>query len=196
MPSKAAIGFFGIFIVGSISTLFRNPFYGILIYEFLYFINPAGRWWYRDLPEIRYSFIIVIFILVSFLRGYTQFKRNKLLNVPQVKWLAVITIIFVFGFIWAVNPITHGELFVRYVKIVVFALLSYKLIDSPRKMEWVLIVYILGIFYISFVGWEIGRGSGGRLEGIGAADTDEANGTRRCCCYCCSATDVLYFFQQ
>jgi len=177
MPSKTGIVFISLFAAGCIATLVRTPFYGVLLYEVQYFFNPPARWWYGDLPVLRYSFIIVALIVVSYLLRMDQFKNNRLFDAPQVKWLVAMTVIVALGFSWAVWPKVHTEFFIRYLKVLVFALLAYKVVDTPKKMDWLLLVYILGLFYISWVGWQTGRSGGGRLEGIGGADTTEVNGT-------------------
>lgn len=177
MPSKTAIVFLLLFSVGCYRTIFISPFYGILLYEFEYFLNPIGRWWYGGLPVLRYSFILMFFLLSSyFLCTNDNYRNNRLSDAPQFKWLILMLVVMIFGYSWSIDTTVHTSLLIRYLKILAFVLLVYKVVDSPEKIEKLLAVYVAGIFYISWVGWQVGRNNQGRLEGIGGADTDEVNG--------------------
>ncbi|MBS4067211.1 MAG: hypothetical protein KGZ62_01255, partial [Sulfurimonas sp.] len=177
MPSKTALIFLIVFFFGCLATLLRTPYYGILLYEVQYFFNPPARWWYGDLPDFRYSFLIVLLITIGFVPRLSQFRENRLFAAPPIKWLVLMIGVVLISFMWAVSYETHLEFTIRYLKIIFFALLAYKLVDTPKKMEGVLAVYLVGIFYLSWIAWEGGRTSGGRLEGIGCADTMDANGS-------------------
>jgi len=102
MPSITALVFLTIFFVGSIATLFRNPIYGILLYEFLYFMNPNARWWYRDLPDLRFAYITGIVLILGYIFRNGQFRENKIFDAPQFKWLAAMTVIVILALFWAV----------------------------------------------------------------------------------------------
>lgn len=177
MPSKTALIFLIVFFAGCLATLLRSPYYGILLYEVQYFFNPPARWWYGDLPDLRYSFLIVVLILMGFIPRLSQFRDNRLLMAPPVRWLGLMTGVVLVAFLWAVSFDMHLEFTIRYLKVIFFALLAYKLVDTPKRMEGVFAVYLVGIFYLSWIAWEGGRTGGGRLEGIGCADTMDANGS-------------------
>jgi probable O-glycosylation ligase (exosortase A-associated) len=191
MPSLSALAFLVIFFSCCFISIFRSPYIGILLYEFLYFVNPPARWWYNELPDLRYSFLVVAVIMISFIVHYNEHRENRLSEVPQSKWLMALSIIMVLGYFWAVNEHVHYLVTVRYFKILIFVLLAYKIIDTPKKMEALLGVYVAGIFYISWVGWVMGRSGGGRLEGIGAADSMEVNG---CAAVVVTAVPLLIFY--
>lgn len=177
MPSKTALIFLIVFFAGCLATLLRSPYYGILLYEVQYFFNPPSRWWYGDLPDLRYSFLIVVLILMGFISRLSQFRDNRLLMAPPVRWLCLMTGVVLVAFLWAVSFDTQLEFTIRYLKVIFFALLAYKLVDTPKRMEGVFAVYLVGIFYLSFIAWQVGRTGDGRLEGIGCADTSDANGS-------------------
>ena len=174
--SLTALIFFLIFILGCLLTVFRSPFYGILLYEFVYFLNPTNRWWYAGLPDLRYSYIVVVLLLVSFFLHRQFFSGNRLADLSTFKWLVLLAGIVACAGFWAVSPAAHKIEATRFFKVLVFAVLAYKALDSSKKLETALYVYLAGIFYISWYGWQIGRTSGIRLEGIGGPDTLDANG--------------------
>jgi probable O-glycosylation ligase (exosortase A-associated) len=174
--SITALLFLAVFAAGSIAAL-RRPFYGILVYIFVYFMNPVARWWYQDLPDLRFSFTVGIFLLVGYFANSREFRRNNILQVPQFRWLITMTVLVLVASLWSVRVDIHLELLSRYCKFILFALLLYKIVDTADKIEKVLAVYLMGIFYISWYGWQLGRTGEGRLEGIGGPDCLQANET-------------------
>lgn len=127
------------------------------------------------MPEFRYSYLVTLIIVVSYIVRADQFNKNQLIMLPQFKWLVVMIVIMFITTLWAVSPEKHLELTIRYIKIVLFGMLAYKMIDTPKKFEQLLGVYILGVFYASWNAREIGRTGYGRLEGVGFADAMDAN---------------------
>lgn len=177
MPSKTAILFLSVFFAGAFGALSRSPHFGILLYEVQYFVNPAGSWWYGDLPDLRYSMTVVLLILIGMFLHPREPEGNLLITVPQTKWIVLLGGVILVTSLWAVDPSTHYEFALRWFKVLLFAVLAFWLIDTPRKMEALLGVYLLGIFYLSWSGWVSGRRYGDRLEGIGTAESGDANGT-------------------
>lgn len=175
--SLTSLFFFVIFVVGCFATLFRSPFYGVLVYEFVYFLNPTSRWWYSGLPDLRYSYVIVVCILISFFLNRKSFKGNRFADAPQFKWLLLLGVLVLSSTLWAVSPVSHQIEAMRFFKLVVFAVLAFKILDSQQKIKIALYVYLGGIFYVSWYGWQVGRSGGVRLEGIGGPDTFDANGS-------------------
>jgi len=177
MPSITALTYIAVSLAGTLATVFISPFYGILLYQLNFFVDPHSRWWFGDLPDLRYSFLIMSLVLLGYLARLGQYRENRLGRLPQFKWLAALMAVVVVSYFWAVSPELHAEFSLRYCKVILFTVLAYKVVDTPQKVEKLLGVYLLGIFYLSFLAWQLGRTQGGRLEGIGCADTTDANGT-------------------
>lgn len=177
MFSKTIIAFLLIFFGGCAYAIISHPFWGVLVYELHYFLNPPVRWWYGNLPDIRFSMIVASITLIAYFIRAHSFKVNKLADAPQIKWLFLFIIVVIAATMWAVNVEIHIDVLTRFLKVIVFAVLIYKIVDTPRNMEILLSVYLTGIFYISWIGWQVGRSGDGRLEGIGGADCMDANGT-------------------
>ena len=173
--SISAIAFILIFFGGCLASLLATPFYGILLYAFEYFLNPASRWWYVSVPNLRFSLVTMIVIVVGFFLKRTDFKDNRILAVPQTKWVLLLCLAVFCSSFWAVDPFMYGILSGRFYKYIIFVFFLYKIIDSPKRMEWFLSIYCLGIFYISWIGWQMGRTGNGRLEGIGSPDSPDVN---------------------
>lgn len=175
--SLTAMLYLALFFGGSLLCIVRSPFYGVLVYELSYFLNPVVRWWFWELPSLRYSYLISLILIVSFVIHYKESETNLLRDVPQFKWLAGMIAIVLFASLWAFNPAENQRLTERFLKYMIFILLVYKVVDSSKKLDSCLFVYMVGVFYICWVAWTTGRIGGNRLEGIGASDGSEVNGT-------------------
>lgn len=176
MISKTALAFLLIFCSCCVATLIRSPLWGIVLYELQYFVNPPNRWWWGELPITRFSLIAVVFIFVGFVYRRHQFRQNRLWEAPQVRWIMGISFLVLLTSFWAVDPEVHLEVVTRYLKILVFAILAYKILSTPKDFEILFATYLFGAFYISWIGWQVGRTGDGRLEGIGTVDTIDSNG--------------------
>lgn len=176
MPSKTALVFLILFVAGCVATVIRTPFYGILLYEIQYFFNPPTQWWYGDLPTIRYSYLVMCLVVIGYLLRIPSFSKNSLSELPQFRWLMLLLAIVFITYFWAVSPDKHLDYINRLLKIILFALLAYKIVDTPRKMDELLLIYICGIFYFSWNARNMGRTGEGRLEGSGFADYTDSNG--------------------
>lgn len=175
--SISSLLFIIIFLILSYLCLTRSAAYGIFLYEFVYFIFPPARWWYGQIPDLRYAFIVVMLIVLAFLLHRGNFTSNRLSDIPQFKWLGVLTIIVLLSWFWGVDSLYFEKFSIVYIKYLVFVVFLYKVLDSREKLDIAIWVYIAGIFYICFIAWQMGRTGDGRLEGIGVSDGTEANGT-------------------
>jgi O-Antigen ligase len=175
--SISSLLFLSIFLILSAFCIVRSPVYGIFLYEFVYFMNPQARWWYVQVPHYRYSFFIVLLIVVGCFLRSDRFIANKIFDVPLSKWLLLLTCIVLLSWFWGVDNVYYEMLITRYLKYIFFIFLMYKIIDSRRDLDIALVVYMVGIFYICFIAWQMGRGGSARLEGIGVPDGEEVNGT-------------------
>lgn len=175
--SISSLLFLTVFLGASVLCLVRSPAYGIFLYEFVYFLNPQARWWYSQIPHLRYSFIVALMIIVGFLIRNKRFSHNNLFILPQFRWLAALTAIVLLSFMWSIDFSSYKMLSFRYIKYIVFVVLFYKIIDSKRSFDICFWGYVVGVFYICFLAWQMGRTGGTRLEGIGVPDGQEVNGT-------------------
>lgn len=174
--SLTALIYLLVFFAGIAATVIYSPIFGILLYELQYLVNPPGRWWYGDLPSLRYSFFIMVLVVASYLLRVGEYRRNRFLAYPQSKWLAAMTLVILVTYLWALDPELHLDTTIRYLKVLLFVVVAFKVTDATWKLESVLGAYLLGIGYLSFIIWQTGRTGSGRLEGIGSADGTDANG--------------------
>ena len=126
-------------------------------------------------PDISYSYYTVIVMMLLYLVKRKQYS-NKLLEIPQLKVAWVLC--FLYGLTYFLSPIPelHYDAWVFYVKMLVTLTVAFKLCDSIEKFNYILYGYIYGAWYMSFYVYQIGRNSGGRVEGVGMVDSPDANG--------------------
>lgn len=169
--------FFSTFLGGAIMTFASTPVFAFALYQAVYFFYPQNRWWGGMVPDLAYSFYTVVLMALALLTCFKDAQQNKLLAAPQMRWLFLIMILFVTTSFYAVFPIFHDDAMVNFIKLAIIMSIAYKLIIGDRELNIALWGYIFGSWYISFVAFQIGRNAGDRVEGIGAVDSPDANGT-------------------
>ena len=169
--SKFIVAFIVTYAGSLLAALIIDASYGIYYYQMIYFLNPPARWWGAQLPDLRYSYIIAIVILVAYSIRYQQYSKNRLMAVPMTKWLLVFLLMVTITSFWAVWPDMHNVLLVYHFKLMMFMGIAYKVINTYRKYEIMIWTFLLGNFYIGWVSRRVGRTGMGRLEDTGPADT-------------------------
>ena len=174
--SKLSIVFLLAFISGIIAAFNAGSVWAFYLYEFVYFMNPGRRWWSTDIPELSYSFVVVIVMMVTFfLQRNQQRGIPKLGEAPATKWLVALLVVFFYMYFFALNPVVHKNEAINFVKLLIVMGFAYKMIDTPQKLEYAIWVYIAGCAYIGIEASNMGRNSDGRVEGIGTVDAPDAN---------------------
>ena len=165
-----------IFLAGVILPFIYGAHWAFYLYEMVYFLNPENRWWASYIPLLPYSKISVIVLMSVFIIKYKDYQKNKLVEIPQFKWIILIFLSFFIAYFYAIVPEMHWYFLVLYLKLIFVLGFSYKILDSQKKIEWALFAYILGCFYIGFEAFSTGRNIGNRVEGIGLPDSPDSNG--------------------
>jgi hypothetical protein len=175
--SKLAIIFLGCFVYGIYSLIIVGPVYGFYLYELVYFLNPGNRWWSASLPNLSYSFVVVLLMLVMFFIKRKEHVLNTIQTMPQAKWFILVFITyFIVGF-FAISHEIHQRYLFDLFKLYIVMFVAYRVLDTNKKLETALFIYLIGAAYIGYEAFSVGRNSLGRVEGIGMVDVPEANGT-------------------
>lgn len=170
--SKFALLFLFLVFGGSFAALFAAPVFAFLVYQLIYFVNPAIRWWAGTIPGIPYSFIASsLMILVLGLRYKALSELAPWKHQPIFKWLVLILIMYVLTTSVALLPEAHKKFTVDLLKLFVIIFVAYKLINSEKALDACLWVYVLGCTYLGYMAYVNGRNAQGRVEGIGMVDT-------------------------
>ncbi len=95
---------------------------------------------------------------------------------PQTKWLILILLMFWACLLVAVDPVYHKIATFEVLKLLIMLCIGYKMVDTPKKLDYSLWSYLIGAAYIGLEARRVGRDAYGRVEGIGTVTTDDANG--------------------
>jgi len=162
---------------GLIAALAVDAFWGICLYEVHYFFYPENRWWYENIPGFISSFLVSIVILFSFIININKYSTNGIFTAPQAKWLVALLLFMCIVGLYALNPMMHWKFFVEHSKLLIIIAIAFKVVDSKKKFEWLMVFYLLGNFYLGWEAFSVGRIVNGRVEGIGTVDGPDSNDT-------------------
>lgn len=174
--SLTPIVFLLIFITGLVAAILDASF-GILVYVTNYFVNPQNRWWWDQVPDIRYAFIISIVTMAAYVLRIKEYTGNKVFDAPQTKWFIFFYLIMLGTWPVAVSQVYQEIYLTLVIKYLVLYLLIIKTVDTPKKFERLIGFFLAGQFYLGWIVYEVGRTSGGgRVEGMGTTDARDSNG--------------------
>jgi len=170
--SKSALLFLLIFFGGLIAAVFYLPFVSFLVYQLVYFINPDDQWWSASIPGLRYSFTVVVIMMLTLAANYRSYtERAAWSNQPILKWLIAILIMYAIMLNFAIVPEYHKRILIDFTKLLVIVFVAYKLVNTERALDACLWAYIIGATHIGILAYQTGRNSGDRVEGVGMVDT-------------------------
>lgn len=156
--------------------IFSNPSWAFILYQLIYFFNPQGRWWGGSIPDLAYSFMSVMLMFFVFAVHFKKHNDNKIMKVPQLKWMYVLMVIYLLTNIYAINADATKEASINFLKLVIIVSVAFKLIAEEKDLHRVLWGYVWSACYLAFYIYQVGRNSGHRVEGVGTVDAPDANG--------------------
>jgi hypothetical protein len=175
MPNFAIL-FIAVYVSGLAATLIMGPVWGFYLYELVYFLNPKERWWSNDLPQISYSFYVVLFMLGMFVINYRKHEKVSWRDFPEAKWFILIIVCYIITVPVAANPVINNLFLSNFlVNTWVISYIAFRLLDNEKKIELALLFYMVAAAYIGYEAMVVGRNVFGRVEGIGTVDSPEAN---------------------
>lgn len=161
------------YAAGCLAALARHPVYGLMTYVAVFYLHPPSRWWGQALPDLRWSLLAALVTLVAAMVHRKQvdpvplFHHKVMMGLLLfVAWIAIQT-----G--WAMGVDIHVEFIVTFVKYLLLVGLIYKCIESVEHLRLVLWTHVAGCFYLGLIVLE--QYLGGRFEGFGGPDINEAN---------------------
>ena len=154
----------------------RAPVYAFVLYQAIYFIHPANRWWGYMVPTLPYSFMSVAFMFLLVAVNFRTVKNNRFYKVPTFKWQLLLLLVTWFTYTQAIAPWHHSQLLDAYTKMFIILLLAFLLISNAKHLNIAIWGYLFGAWFSSFIVFQTGRNAGDRVEGVGTVDAPEANG--------------------
>jgi hypothetical protein len=175
--SKFALLFLMIFFGGAVAAFTFSSAAAFGLYQIVYLLNPDDRWWSAGIPGLRYSLIASLIMLTVFFINYRELTEvSPWSRHPSFKWIFIILLIYMAEIFTAIAPDIHKQFLLDFSKLIIIIFVAYKLINTEKKLDAVLWIYCVGCAYIGYLAWTVGRNSQGRVEGIGFADGQDANG--------------------
>jgi hypothetical protein len=161
-----------------LALLVQHSAFAFLLYQLVYFMSPATRWWGAFLPDLPWSFMTVVLMAGALaLRWRTLAPRTLWREQPLVKWvLGLLIMMGLINFV-ALLPDHHWRFTGYFFNLVVIMAIAYRLLDSERMLKLSIATYVFGATYVGYEAWTIGRNFGDRLEGVGMVDSLDANDT-------------------
>jgi O-antigen ligase len=153
--------------------LARHPIYGLVTYIGVFYLHPPSRWWGEGLPDLRWSLLAAVVTLAA-----SIIHRDKLDPSPFFRHRVMVGLLVFLLWIglqtsWALDLDMHVELVVVYAKYLLLVGLMYRCIESVAHLRLLIWAHILGCLYLGLIVLE--QYFGGRFEGFGGPDINEAN---------------------
>ncbi|MBU2883717.1 O-antigen ligase family protein [Psychrosphaera sp. B3R10] len=165
-----ALFFLAIFALGCIYTL-KRPFAGLLLYFFVYYMHPPGKYWGSFIPEMRWTLIVALLTLISTfihekdLKAWLKPKETKIL-------------LLFFGYVclqlmWVDIPSLHQVYVILLFKLIVLYFLILTLVNTELRLIAVIVANVLGSAYIGLNA--IQTHQRGRFEAAGLPGIEDSN---------------------
>jgi hypothetical protein len=168
--------FYSTYLAGFVFAFKRSAALAFALYQAVYYLHPQNRWWGYIVPDLSYSFFTVLLMFAVFAINFKELNQNKLLKSPHMRWIYFILFLFGVTSFSAVIPGFHDYSLGIFFKLVIIMSVAYKLVNTAKDIDYILIAHVFGGWYLSFVAFQIGRNSGDRVEGIGTVDSPDSNG--------------------
>ena len=166
--SITALGFLVVFIFGSLVTI-KKPFVGLLLYFFVFYLHPPGKYWGAYLPEIRWT-LIVLTLLSTIIH---EKELSRWLKPRETKFLLLFFIFISLQLLWVDFPELHFIYVILFFKLIILYFLMITLINSEKRLISVILVNVVGAAYIGLNA--IQTHGGGRFEAAGLPSISDGN---------------------
>jgi len=164
--------FLAIYFAGLIATFYR-PIFGVYTYIFHWHNHPPYYWWGSDLPDLRWSMLIAVATMLSFLIHREKMTYRHEPTIPTMPYLILFAANAVFvSYFFAVLPDDSMEKAVELVKMCVMYALIISIVRTKEDYEHLIMVIVFCVAKMGFTAWEVG---GNRDIGVLAPNATEEN---------------------
>lgn len=118
----------------------------------------------------------VVLMAFVFVKGFKEFSENKLLSVPQLRYMFLLFTTFVIASFFSPMPEVHSQAMIYFAKLLIIIAVAYKICHEPKDLNRYIMGYLLGAWYFSYLVYQTGRNHWDRVENIGFVDAPESNG--------------------
>lgn len=170
-----AYSFLAIVFTGYLLALIRGPFWGLLVYAYVYLMSPVQslNWWAGYLPFTRWSLITSAVLVMSFIIHKDKIVNRKFLSANWLFSFFLLTfLISLFRDSRQPDMLDHTYMLFTYCVTVYIIIRS---LEKPDQYRIFLFVIFILVAYLSVKAWRYGNLEHGRLENFGTSDTAESN---------------------
>ena len=165
-----ALGFLAVFFVGCLVAL-KRPFVGLLLYFFVFYMHPPGKYWGAYLPELRWTFIVAIITFLSTLAH--EKNKGRWIQSSTSKYIIAFLTFVVVQLPFAISFSWHKEYLVLLVKIVLLYFLVVTIVNTNKRLIWVIVTNVIGAGYIGLNALQ--THTRGRFENAGLPSIEDSN---------------------
>ena len=184
--------FYSTFFVCILNAFRSTVIYIFVLYQAFYFLNPQTKWWGSSIPNLRYSFYIVLTLLIITVFSWKKSQGNEILKIPQFLFLYLMVFLYAAITPFSVFPDSHLTALDYIMTVTVLITAVFKLVQNEKDFDLILKAYVLFSGYLGYYISQIGRTSSGRFEGAGMVDAPDGNGVGAAIAP--AAVLCLYFF--
>ncbi|WP_321391001.1 O-antigen ligase family protein [uncultured Desulfuromusa sp.] len=174
--SITALMFLLIFFSLSLLGLLVDPIWGLCNYMFVYFIspNPNINWWAADLPELRWSLVAALILIVSLLLNRSQLSPVRISDTPVFTLLSLFLLLTVLMTFIAVDADRNYSRCYDLFRSLIVYYVVIKIVKSEKDFIKILILVVTCGALLGYFAYSTPR-VGIRLEGVGPPDAADAN---------------------
>ena len=160
---------------GGLALAVAHPIYPMVSYLLFYYAPPHVNWWGRHLPDLRYSMLASVFIVLAIVLKGGSLERLKSVKNPALPWLLLFGVNVTVVTLWALNKYRSWTWTLAILKLIVLYILIPVVVRTPAHFDTFSAVHIGGATYWGYKGWDSPERRAGRLKDVGGTDTQNEN---------------------
>lgn len=174
--SLTAITYLLILLAGYSLSILKHPFWGLIVYLLVYFINPhpVFHWWGNELPALRWNLISFVVLIISCFLHCQKLNKINIIAVSSGNFLIAFLILSYFLSFFAVDSTASFRRNYEFLRYVLMFFIFIKCITNEKQLIIILLIFLIFGFELGFEAFS-GQRQGARLEGIGTVDTSDSN---------------------
>lgn len=168
--------FFLSFVICIYLSFKKNRAYIFVLYQYIYFASPKTKWWSSLIPDISYSFYVVLLMLLMYAFDKNKFGINNPFKVKPIIYMYILVLLYSVSSFLTPYALAHSIALEAFLTLAVIVSAAYGLFNGRKTIDILANGFMFGAFYLSFYIFQFGRNSGDRVEGVGMPDAPDANG--------------------
>ncbi len=153
----------------------RHPIYGLYFYLATTYIFPPGRWWGYVFGELRWALLSAAVVALAIVVNHRKLKPMPLWTANGAVVLLILYALWMWiQLAWALDPSEHLRGTTEIAKCLLALWFVYRVVDSKERVRDLMLAHVLGCGLLGVLAQLAGR-VGGRLDGVGGPNMDDAN---------------------